>query len=114
MITAHVLIIGNEIFCAVGIIRVDILLSKSTQKTVNPIELKTVEENKNNIHQIQRYTDCQKQQPNRLRAVLLKLIIKKDTVFLSKNSFIRLNFNTFDAQNSTLFKTLSVIKYENE
>jgi len=96
--------IGNEVYCGVGLQRIDVMLSlvKGNTKIIVPIELKATYADITNTIQIQRYVDWLEQYyiPNRISDIQPVLISKKfnDTSSYRKvfyenlfNSFI--NFN---------------------
>ncbi len=74
--------IGNEVFCGVGMQKIDIMLSivkLNEEKVVVPIELKSIEATLDNVNQIQRYVDWIEQYyiPNRISDIQPVLITKK-------------------------------------
>lgn len=107
--------IGNEVSCGVGMQRIDIMLSlvkPDNEKIVIPIELKTVEANKKNIIQIQRYSDWIEQYyiPNRISDIQPVLIAKKPENRYYLNNVIK-SFEDFNKRNPHCL-TLKYIEFE--
>lgn len=110
--------LGNEVYCGVGMQRIDVMLSlvKGNTKIVLPIELKAVEASPDNIIQIQRYVDWLEQYyiPNRISDIQPILISKKITNKESVNyrSIIE-SFKQFNENNKRCIP-IKYIEYELE
>jgi len=108
--------IGNEVSCGVGMQRIDVMLSifNNKQRIVVPIELKTVEANKHNVIQIQRYIDWIEQYyiPNRQSDTQPILISKKIENKRNENyqKIIR-SFKNFNAANCKRCNRLKFVEF---
>ncbi|MBN2086984.1 DUF91 domain-containing protein [Candidatus Peregrinibacteria bacterium] len=108
--------LGNEVSCGVGMQRIDVMLSANFngQRTLIPIELKSVEADINNTKQIQRYIDWIEQYytPNKQSDIQPILISKKiDDKNTAKYKSIISTFNDFNLRNATRCENLKYIEY---
>jgi hypothetical protein len=111
--------LGNEVSCGVGMQRIDVMVSIiiNKQRTLLPIELKSVEADIINARQIQRYIDWIEQYytPNRqsdVRPILIsKRIENKET---EKYKKIINTLNDFNTRNSQRCDKLKYIEYHLE
>jgi len=98
--------LGNEVYCGVGMQRIDVMISlceSTTRRIIMPIELKSVEATPNNVNQIQRYVDWLEQYyiPNRISDIQPLLISKKIEYKDSENYKSIINsFKQFNEKNS--------------
>ncbi len=111
--------IGNEVYCGVGLQKIDVMLSlikNNTTKIVTAVELKAVEASTDNVYQLQRYVDWLEQYyiPNRISYVQPVLISKK---IVNKNSenyrTIIESFKQFNEKNNRCMP-IKYIEYELE
>lgn len=109
--------LGNEVYCGVGMQKIDILLSltkNNSSRLIMPIELKSTEVDSTCIFQIQRYIDWLMQYyiPNRISDIKPVIISKK---IIDKNSCEYKNlinsFKFFNSKN-TYCLPLQYIEYE--
>lgn len=108
--------LGNEVSCGVGMQRIDVmlLLNRNGQKQCVPIELKTVEAQLGNMHQVQRYVDWIEQYytPNMPCDVRSILISKKiDNKTGADYSALVQSFKDFNSRNRTCLP-IEYIEYE--
>lgn len=113
--------IGNEVYCGVGMQKIDIMLSliKEDERIIEPIELKSVCATPDIIFQIQRYIDWIEQYyiPNRISDIQPVIISKKISNkqssnyaqlinnlknLNSKNNILPLNYIEFDINNNNI------------
>ncbi len=113
--------IGNEVYCGVGMQRIDIMLSliKEDERIIEPIELKSVCATPDIIFQIQRYIDWIEQYyiPNRISDIQPVIISKKISNkqssnytqlinnlknLNSKNNILPLKYIEFDINNNNI------------
>jgi len=108
---------GNEVSCGVGMQRIDVMPSivRSDQRTLIPIELKTVEADEKNIVQVQRYVDWIEQYyiPNRQSDIQPVLIAKK-LIDKQSTAYQRLieSFNRFNEVNQNRCMSLKYIEFD--
>lgn len=120
--------IGNEVYCGVGMQRIDIMLSKTidaTQRIIMPIELKSVFKQPEtiNLHQLARYVEWVKQYyiPNRrsdIQPVLICLkvgelpaIIKKEfAAFNNTSGVLPLKYIEYSIKENNLY--FEVVEYD--
>lgn len=111
--------LGNEVYCGVGMQRIDVMLSlvNGNIKIVLPIELKSVEASTENVIQIQRYVDWLEQYyipPNRICNIQPVLISKKISNKTSTNyKNIIESFKQFNKKNNRCMP-IKYIEYELE
>jgi len=108
--------LGNEVFCGVGMQRIDIMLSllKEDIKIILPIELKAAIAETNNVIQIQRYVDWLEQYyiPNRISDIQPVLISMKIANKTSKKyKKIIESFKQFNEKNNMCIP-IKYIEYE--
>jgi RecB family endonuclease NucS len=107
--------IGNEVYCGVGLQRVDVMLSliKDNTRIIVPIELKAIEADLTNTIQIQRYVDWLEQYyiPNRISDIQPVLISKKIGNNASSYERIIEDFKNFNNNNKRCFP-LKFIEYD--
>jgi len=107
--------LGNEVSCGVGMQRIDVMVSvdQDNQRTVIPIELKSVEAKKYNVNQIQRYVDWLEQYyiPNR-QSDIEPILIAKKLQNKDSQTYRELveDFNRFNNKNRNLCKKLVYIE----
>jgi len=113
--------IGNEVYCGVGMQKIDIMLSliKEDERIIEPIELKSVCATPDIIFQIQRYIDWIEQYyiPNRISDIQPVIISKKISNkqssnytqlinnlknLNSKNNILPLKYIEFDINNNNI------------
>lgn len=113
--------IGNEVYCGVGMQKIDIMLSliKDDERIIEPIELKSVCATPDIIFQIQRYIDWIEQYyiPNRISDIQPVIISKKISNkqssnytqlinnlknLNSKNNILPLKYIEFDINNNNI------------
>ncbi|MCX7726738.1 MAG: hypothetical protein N2053_07800 [Chitinispirillaceae bacterium] len=111
--------IGNEVYCGIGMQKIDILLSvvnkeDSHKRIIVPIELKSVEANENIANQIQRYVDWLEQYylPNRVSDIHPILISRKISNKTTPN-YLRIikSFEEFNINNKKCLP-LKYIEFE--
>ncbi|MGB4541746.1 MAG: hypothetical protein WBI03_02785, partial [Bacteroidales bacterium] len=107
--------IGNEVYCGVGMQKIDIMLSliKDDERIIEPIELKSVCATPDIIFQIQRYIDWIEQYyiPNRISDIQPVIISKKISNKQSSNySLLINNFKNLNDKNIIL--PLKYIEFE--
>jgi len=107
--------IGNEVYCGVGMQKIDIMLSliKEDERIIEPIELKSVCATPDIIFQIQRYIDWIEQYyiPNRISDIQPVIISKKISNKQSSNySLLINNFKNLNDKNIIL--PLKYIEFE--
>jgi hypothetical protein len=96
--------IGNEVYCGVGLQRIDVMLSlvKDNARLIVPMELKATVADQTNTSQIQRYVDWLEQYyiPNRISDIQPVLISKKiETKDSISYKEIVNAFNNFNSRN---------------
>lgn len=111
--------LGNEVSCGVGMQRIDVMVSIiiNKQRTLLPIELKSVEADIINARQIQRYIDWIEQYytPNRQSDIRPVLISKRiEDKEIEKYKKIINTFNDFNTRNSQRCDKLKYIEYHLE
>jgi len=99
--------IGNEVYCGVGMQKIDIMLSliKEDERIIEPIELKSVCATPDIIFQVQRYIDWIEQYyiPNRISDIQPVIISKKISNKQSSNySQLINNFKNLNSKNKIL------------
>ena len=103
--------LGNEVYCSVGMRKMDILLSlkENEQKILVPIELKSVPVNTENLNQLQKYIEWLRQYyvPNRPSDIQPVLITKKSS---NTTTNLMQNFRDFNRVNTTDCKKLKFIE----
>ena len=106
--------LGNEVYCGVGMQRIDMMLSYSAggngMRHVMPIELKAVPASEWNIQQIQRYVDWIQQYyiPNHRSIISPVLLTKEGDMTNNLREYIR-NFNRANADD--ICKPLRMVEF---
>lgn len=109
--------LGNEVYCGVGMQKIDILISledKKSSRIIVPIELKSTEIKDDCIYQIQRYIDwlVQYYVPNRISDISPVIISKKITN-KNTNNYLKVidGFRYFNSKNPDCLP-IKYIEYE--
>lgn len=109
--------IGNEVYCGVGMRKIDVMLSltKQGQRGLIPIELKSKEADENNIRQLQRYIEWIQQYyiPNR-QSDIHPILLAKARNRRNTRTYRRLveSCNQFNERNSELCERLKYIEFD--
>jgi len=111
--------LGNEVSSGVGMQRIDVMISTTLngQRTLLPIELKSVEADIGNAKQVKRYIDWIEQYyiPNRQSDIQPILISKKvEDKTIAKYRKIVESFNNFNTNNARRCSNLKYIEYHLE
>jgi predicted RNA-binding protein len=105
--------LGNEVYCSVGMQKIDVLLStiQNDQKTLIPIELKCVPADESNLKQLQRYIEWLRQYyiPNRPCDIQPILLTRKSNNL--PDSFIN-SIKGFNKDNRHDCKNLKFIVFD--